>query len=1638
MLGKKQFRRLIVATLGALALPLSSAVAVAQDLESLPPKPQLSYPNLGSRLNELATSVEEGRASAQSAAAQAAVSDGESVAVTIYLSGNVDAVVSFLEANGGSPRNVGEDYIEAYVPVSLLGQTSQQPGVGRIREIVPPHPHYGPIPGQGGEQHGSPAWHLDGNTGRGVKVGIIDNGFRGFTALMGTELPASVKARCYTDFQGSFSTDPADCAVNSVHGTAVAESVLDIAPDVSLYIATPYTEGDLAQIVTWMVSEDVDVINQSLGWLFDGPGDGSSPFSSSPLKAVDAAVTGGIIWLNSAGNNARETWFGPFSDTDRDGILEMTTSPITDETINLDLFGNNRIVVQLRWDGDWGKEDTDLDLVLLNADLKVVAGGYAFQPGASSIPWELLVYTVPSSGTYHLTIAHRSGSAPAWLQVAGWYTGSIEHYTESYSITNPAESANPGMLAVGAAPYSFPETIEDFSSRGPAPDGRVKPDIVGVDCAQVASYSVINYPAGQQCWFPGTSQASPHMAGLAALVRQRFPDFTPAQVASFLKDHAVQRTETAPNNIDPNNIWGHGLAQLPAPVACQQTITENGAISDDAWVSYCQKRSSDKDYSIRDYAFTLAAQRTVTIDLESDSVDTYLNLYSGTTKTDNPLGSNDNISNTDTDSRISQTLDAGSYTIEATTASAGVTGDYTLTVSGLPAASAGVTVSKTALTLGENGATGTYTVRLHKAPTADVTVTPASSDTGIVTVSDALTFTQTNYATPQTVTVTAVSDDLDAGNRTATISHTVSATGGYDTVTASIVTVTLTNTNKAGVRVKPTLTVDESHTNTYTVTLNSKPTENVTVTPASSDTGIVTVSGALTFTATNWDTSQTVIVTGVNNNTSSPTPRTATVSHTTASMDGKYNNLSAPGVAVRVAEDDPGISLSKSTLTVAENAGVQTYTVTLNSKPTANVTVTPASSDTGIVTVSGALTFTATNWDTSQTVIVTGVNNNTSSPTPRTATVSHTTASMDGKYNNLSAPGVAVRVAEDDPGISLSKSTLTVAENAGVQTYTVTLNSKPTANVTVTPASSLSGAVRFTPTSLTFTPTNYSWPLSMTVTGVDDSVSNLGRTTVISHTPTSDDTAYNTLSQTPDITVTLTEDDAVTIDPTTLSVPESGTATYTVVLESEPTANVTVTPTSSDTDKATVSDALTFTQFNYATAQTVTVSGVNDTLVNPGRTATISHTVSATGGYTSVTAPSVAVTLEDDDRIVRVGGGGGGGAPRDQHGNTPATATRVTVGSSTPGEINSLRDQDYFTLSVPQAGLLVVETTGFTDTQGTLSTPEGQVLAQADTGGTRRNFRLSTRVTAGTYLAVVTGTRTGSYRLEVDLIVGFVDNPQPQSAQSGIGVLSGWVCKAETVEVELSGVLYQAAYGTERTDTVDQCGDTNNGFGLLYNWNKLGDGAHTVRVVVDGIEFATLPVTVTTLGLGEEFPTGLRGEATLVDFPSAGETSRLVWQEAQQNFALAEGPVTQSGTTRDWTWAVLGNPALGSYQSGIRIISGWVCEAEEVVLEIDGKRRLIAAYGTERTDTADHCGDTNNGFGLLWNWNKLTDGPHTMRLLVDGEEWATATFTVTTLGEEFRRGLVHTGRVADFPGPGQVVTVEWQEAQQNFVITGVE
>ena len=104
----------------------------------IPEKAELKYPTLGSTLDGMVTRVERGETEARKAAREAPISQGESVAVTIHLSGNADELARFLEENGGSPRNTGLDYIEAYVPVTLLGQTSEQAGVLRIRAIIPP------------------------------------------------------------------------------------------------------------------------------------------------------------------------------------------------------------------------------------------------------------------------------------------------------------------------------------------------------------------------------------------------------------------------------------------------------------------------------------------------------------------------------------------------------------------------------------------------------------------------------------------------------------------------------------------------------------------------------------------------------------------------------------------------------------------------------------------------------------------------------------------------------------------------------------------------------------------------------------------------------------------------------------------------------------------------------------------------------------------------------------------------------------------------------------------------------------------------------------------------------------------------------------------------------------------------------------------------------------------------------------------------------------------------------------------------------------------------------------------------------------------------------------------------------------
>ena len=534
---------------------------------NLPPitKEPPRYPNLDSNLNRLAKeslNIRKAASPDRSPSGQAA----EPVLVTFYVApAHVAGVRRYLENKDIVVRNAGEDYIEAHVPPPLLGAASEQPGVLRVDTILPPRPAQSwseDFTSEGVELHGAGAWHDAGYRGQGIKVGVIDIGFSRFSywQTMG-ELPRNVTVQCYFKDGRAPSSRLSDCESHSDHGTSVAEMLLDVAPEVELYIANPYSLGDFRNAVDWMAGAGVKVINYSVGQTPDGPGDGTSPFSNSPLKTIDAAVRQGIMWSNAGGNDAQKVWYGAFSDPDGNGWHNFTPR---DEGNGFYLDRASRGVLALiRWDDSWGGADCDLDLVLSrNAQGRHVLIDKDDRPqsgGDADVPFALINFEATiehNEGYYSLAIRrNHCPDPPAWIQLINWSGANLQHHSPGHHMASPAESRNPGMMAVGATHWRDSNAIADYSSRGPTIDGRTKPDITGAACTQSPMY--LSRP--EQCESGGTSHASPHVAGLAALVRQRFPDFGPVETANYLKQNARER---GPAGAD--NTWGHGLAFLPA------------------------------------------------------------------------------------------------------------------------------------------------------------------------------------------------------------------------------------------------------------------------------------------------------------------------------------------------------------------------------------------------------------------------------------------------------------------------------------------------------------------------------------------------------------------------------------------------------------------------------------------------------------------------------------------------------------------------------------------------------------------------------------------------------------------------------------------------------------------------------------------------------------------------------------------------------------------------------------------------------------------------------------------------------------------------------------------------------------------
>lgn len=194
----------------------------------------------------------------------------------------------------------------------------------------------------------------------------------------------------------------------------------------------------------------------------------------------------------------------------------------------------------------------------------------------------------------------------------------------------------------------------------------------------------------------------------------------------------------------------------------------------------------------------------------------------------------------------------------------------------------------------------------------------------------------------------------------------------------------------------------------------------------------------------------------------------------------------------------PGITVSKTTATVTESGSTDTFGVYLDMIPDDTIVLDVSSADTSEVTASPAqLTFTTSNWDTTQTVTVTGVADNTVDANTETViTVSVNTGASTGvNYDAVSSKTVTVTNTNIDVtgGIQSSLSTLSVSEDGSAQTFTVNLSvSPPSGSVVLNVVSSNTSAVTVSPSTLTFTAANYDTPQTVTVTPVVSSATLTG------------------------------------------------------------------------------------------------------------------------------------------------------------------------------------------------------------------------------------------------------------------------------------------------------------------------------------------------------------------------------------------------------------------------------------------------------------------------------------------------------------------------------------------------------------------
>ena len=557
---------------------------------------------------------------------------------------------------------------------------------------------------------------------------------------------------------------------------------------------------------------------------------------------------------------------------------------------------------------------------------------------------------------------------------------------------------------------------------------------------------------------------------------------------------------------------------------------------------------------------------------------------------------------------------------------------------------AGVSVSESSLTIAE-GSSGTYTIVLDSQPTADVTVTINDpSNTDVTAEPASLTFSSTDWNTPKTVTVNAA-QDADADDETATVTHAVTSTdSSYSGASASSVTVTITD-DEVPVTVsfgQANYTVAEGDPVSVTVTLSADPERTVVIplthTPQGNTTSTDYSGVPANVTFSTGDMSQTITFTATQDDVDDGGKSVLLAFGTT--LPGGVSLGTTTTTTVNITDDDgAGVSVSDSSLTIAEGSS-GTYTIVLDSQPTADVTVTINDpSNTDVTAEPAGLTFSSTDWNTPKTVTVNAAQD--ADADDETATVTHAVTSTDSSYSGASASSVTVTITDDEVPVTVSfgQANYTVAEGDPVS-VTVTLSADPERTVVIPLTHTPQGNTTSTdysgvPANVTFSTGDMSQTITFTAT--QDDVDDGGKSVLLAFGTTLPGGV--SLGTTTTTTVNITDDDGagVSVSDSSLDITEGSSGTYTIVLDSQPTADVTVTINDpSNTDVIAEPASLTFSSTDWNSPKTVTVNAAQDADAED-ETATVTHAVTSTdSSYSGASANSVAVSVTDDEVPVTV------------------------------------------------------------------------------------------------------------------------------------------------------------------------------------------------------------------------------------------------------------------------------------------------------------------------------------------------------------------------------------------------------------------